>query len=188
MEKTVIDDESQKGEEPLLAYIKAGKIFLKHSSEVKNLRERGYGQLKRNRIYLNPYEAFYLVEKGKIAVRDPTSQSYLMLQDLIKMIDSGEVETWIKYLVYRDFRERGYIVRKSKIVDFEIYGKSVVRRLVYIIHEGTEASLERLNRLLIFSKKERKELVLAVIDRRTDIVYYILDYLEFEKRSAPWIK
>ena len=173
--------------EPVGAYMKGNKVFINLSPEVKSLREKGYGDLKRGRLYLNPFEALYLAEKGKIQVKDLSYNNLIPFHDLISKLSKGEVETWIKYLIYRDLRERGYIVRESNIVDFEIYGKTVMRRLLSIIHEGTDASLSRLNKLLSYAKRERKELVLAVIDRRTDIVYYILDLIEFDKRVAPWL-
>lgn len=175
------------GMEPLAAYMKGDKIFIKICPEVKGLREKGYGSVGRGKLYLNPYETLYLVEKGRLQVKDLDNNNPLSLRDLIGRLGKGRAETWIKYLIYRDLRERGYIVRESSIVDFEIYGKTVTRRLLSIIHEGTDASLSRLNKLLLYAKRERKELVLAVIDRRTDIVYYILDLIEFDGRGAPWL-
>jgi tRNA splicing endonuclease len=50
--------------------------------------------------------------------------------------------------------------------------------LISIIYEGGEASLRKLGRLLDYSEKEKKELILAVVDRRTDIVYYTLNSLK----------
>ncbi|MEM2122073.1 MAG: hypothetical protein QXE79_00370 [Candidatus Bathyarchaeia archaeon] len=173
--------------EPLVAYMKGDKVFIKICPEVKGLREKGYGYPRQGRLYLNPYETLYLVEKGKLYVKDLALNSPLSFRDLIGKLGKSKVETWIKYLIYRDLRERGYIVRESSIVDFEIYGKTVTRRLLSIIHEGTDASLSRLNNLLLYAKKERKELVLAVIDRRTDIVYYILDLIQFDRRGTPWL-
>ena len=173
--------------ELLTAYIEGDRVYLAFSQDVKNLREKGYGDLKRKKVYLSPYETFYLVEKGRVSVRDPRSNNTLTLRNLIKTLGRGEVEIWIKYLVYRDLRERGYIVRGSSMVDFEICGKTVLRRLVSIIHEGTDARLARLKRLLLYAERNRKELILAVIDRRTDIVYYMLDSMEFHEKTAPWI-
>jgi tRNA-intron endonuclease len=173
--------------EPLTAYMKGDKVFIKICPEVKGLREKGYGYPSRGKLYLNPYETLYLVEKGKLYVKDLILSNQLSFRDLIGKLGKNKVETWIKYLVYRDLRERGYIVRESSIVDFEIYGKTVMRRLLSIIHEGTDASLSRLNKLVLYAKKERKELILAVIDRRTDIVYYILDLIQFDRRITPWL-
>ncbi len=62
-------------------------------------------------------------------------------------------------------------------MDFEIYGKGVTRRLIYIVYEGSEANIKELNKLLKFAVQERKELIIAVIDRRTDLVYYSLTEL-----------
>ncbi len=173
--------------QPLTAYIKNNQVYLKLTSEVKTLREKGFGQRKYNTITLTSYETLYLIEKEKIIVLDQHSKTALSFKDLVKLLCKENVETWIKYLVFRDLRERGYIVRDSNLVDFEISGKTVVRRLVTIIHEGTDASIVRLNKLLQYMKKERKELVAAVIDRRTDIVYYILDSMEFDRLKAPWL-
>ena len=61
--------------------------------------------------------------------------------------------------------------------DFDIYGKGPMRRLISIVYEGGEASLRKLAKLLSYADSERKELILAVVDRRTDIVYYTLSSL-----------
>jgi len=45
------------------------------------------------------------------------------------------------------------------------------------VYEGGEASLKKLGKLLAFADDQRKELILAVVDRRTDIVYYTLSSL-----------
>jgi tRNA-intron endonuclease len=102
----------------------------------------------------------------------------LELRDLVQKYSVDKPEIWIKYLVYRDLRERGYIVREStRAFDFDIYGKGPLRRLISIVYEGGEASLRKLSKLLQYSDKEKKELILAVVDRRTDIVYYTLSSL-----------
>jgi tRNA splicing endonuclease len=68
-------------------------------------------------------------------------------------------------------------------MDFEVYGKGPLRRLVSIIHEGRETTIGKLISLLNFAEEERKELILAVIDRRTDIVFYTLSFLNFKGKG-----
>ena len=154
-------------------------VYVVYKPELMELRDRGFGDLKAGKLHFAPYESFYLLEKQKIKVYDGRSKRELELRDLVRKFSVGKPEIWIKYLVYRDLRDRGYIVRESgKAFDFDIYGKGPLRRLISIIYEGGEASLRKLGTLLKYSEKEKKELILAVVDRRTDIVYYTLSSLK----------
>jgi tRNA-intron endonuclease len=162
---------------PWNATCHARKVFIPYKSELMELRDRGFGDLKNEKLFLSPYESFYLIEKQKIRVFEKKGE--MALRDLVRMLSVGKPEIWIKYLVYRDLRDRGYIVREStKTFDFDIYGKGPLRRLISIVYEGGEASLRKLGKLLRYSDKEKKELILAVVDRRTDIVYYTLSSLK----------
>ncbi len=60
------------------------------------------------------------------------------------------------------------------------FGKGATRRLVSIVFEGGESTLDKLAKLSARANKDGKDLVLAVIDRRTDIVYYTLNTQEFK--------
>lgn len=157
---------------------KDDKVYVPLSQSLRDLRERGFGDLRKRKLLLSPYEAFYLLEKQRIRVSDARRSEPLELRDLVDRVSAGKAEIWIKYLIYRDLRDRGYIVRESQDADFEVHGKGAMRRLMAIVHEGREASLEKLAEYLKVARKEKKELILAVIDRRTDIVYYSLNSME----------
>jgi tRNA-intron endonuclease len=144
------------------------------------LRERGFGTLRGKRVYFSVLEAIYLADKKRIEVFTSEAGNEIEFADLVRKLSQGKPEVWMKYLVYRDLRDRGYIVREEDAVDFEIYGKGAVRRLVSIVYEGREASIAKLQSLLKIAVGEKKELILAVIDRRTDIVYYTLGQLSLK--------
>jgi len=153
-------------------------VYIPYKSELMELRDRGFGDLKKGRLLFTAYESFYLIEKQRIRVFEKKSENELTLRDVVRRFSIGKPEIWIKYLVYRDLRDRGYIVRESdRNFDFDIYGKGPLRRLISIVYEGGEASLRKLQRLLGYAEREKKELILAVVDRRTDIVYYTLSSL-----------
>jgi tRNA-intron endonuclease len=164
--------------EVINAFYKDEKVFIPVSSSIRELRERGFGDVRKRKLVLSPFEAFYLLEKGRIKISDTKTAKPVELHDIVNKLSRGKAEIWIKYLIYRDLRDRGYLVRESKDADFEIHGKGALRRLVAIIYEGAEASLEKLGNYLKVATKEKKELILAVIDRRTDIVYYSLNSLK----------
>ena len=158
------------------AFLQSGVVFLPKASELMEMRERGFGNLKGKRLVLTPHEAFYLLEKGRITVEGKNKEN-ITFELLVKSASTKEPAVWVKYLVYRDLRDRGYIVRECPVFDFEIHGKGPMRRYVYIVYEGGEADLKTLRKLLKRASRDKKDLILAVVDRRTDIVYYSLDFL-----------
>lgn len=174
--KPPIDEKSQFT--PWEAICGARSVYIPYKSELMELRDRGFGDLRGSQLLLTPYESFFLHEKQRIIVHDKRNNHELTLRDLVRKFSVGKPAIWIKYLVYRDLRDRGYLVRESnKMFDFDIYGKGPMRRLISIVYEGGEASLRKLSKLLAIAEKERKELILAVVDRRTDVVYYTLTSL-----------
>jgi tRNA-intron endonuclease len=175
--KIVTSTNEQKAQfTPWTAILENRRVYIPYKSELMELRDRGFGELKKTKLFFTAYESFYLVEKQKIRVF--AAMRELFLRDLVRKFSVGKPEIWIKYLVYRDLRDRGYIVRESdKNFDFDIYGKGPLRRLISIVYEGGEASLRKLRKLLEIAEVDKKELILAVVDRRTDIVYYTLSSL-----------
>lgn len=167
--------------EVLEAYLSKGTVYLREPSKLMDLREKAFGTLTDDRIVLNPFETFYLVEKKRINVLDEKTRKAKSLQELVTRLSVGKPAIWTKYLVYRDLRDRGYLVREGEAgYDFESFGKGAMRRLVSIVFEGGESTLEKLARLSAKANKDGKDLVLAVIDRRTDIVYYTLNPETFQ--------
>lgn len=159
------------------AFLRESEVLLPRASELMELRERGFGDLRGKKLVLTPHEAFYLLEKGRITV-EAKNEERITFEELVKSLSARRPEIWVKYLVYRDLRDRGYIVRECPIFDFEIHGKGPMRRYVYIVYEGGEADLKTLRGLLKRATGEKKDLIIAVVDRRTDIVYYSLDFLK----------
>lgn len=171
--------------EVLEAFLLKGRVYLPQSEKLMELREKAYGTLRDNRILLNPYETFYLVEKNRIRVLDERTKKNFSLQELVTKLSVGKPAIWTKYLVYRDLRDRGYLVRVEEGgFDFETFGKGATRRLVSIVFEGGESTLDKLANLSARANKDGKDLVLAVIDRRTDIVYYTLNTENFKGQTA----
>ena len=167
--------------EPIEAHLAKGTVHLREPEKLMDLREKAFGTLTDDKIILNPYETFYLVEKRRINVFDERTKQAKSLQELVTKLSVGKPSIWTKYLVYRDLRDRGYLVREGEAgYDFESFGKGAMRRLVSIVFEGGESTLEKLARLSAKANKDGKDLVLAVIDRRTDIVYYTLNPEDFK--------
>jgi tRNA-intron endonuclease len=94
---------------------------------------------------------------------------------------------WVHYLVYRDLRSRGYVVREGfgAAIDFRIYergayGKDTASYLILSTQEGKPVPIEDLTGALQQCQSQKKEMILAVMNRRGEIVYYSVSQLTFK--------
>ena len=117
---------------------------------------------------------------------DEKTNSPVNFQDLLEKYKSIENDAWVKYLIYRDLRSRGYVVREGFGLgaDFRLYERGEYTKdsadyLVYGIYEGMPLSIEGLTQILARAQNLKKMLILAVINRRGEIVYYSLSHLSF---------
>jgi tRNA-intron endonuclease len=105
---------------------------------------------------------------------------------LLRCYEGQNENAWINYLIYRDLRSRGYVVREGfgTGTDFRIYergtfGKDTASYLVLGMQEGKPLLVSELTAALQKSLSEKKELVLAVMNRRGEVVYYSVGELHF---------
>ncbi len=130
----------------------------------------GYGRPVNGRLRLSLVEAAYLIHRGKLQVEGLDFQGYLK-----KVSVSSGFE--IKYLVYRDLRERGYHVQPG-VTDFRVYprgggpGKTKAKYLVHAISERAPLPLSRLEEDLETAGNLKKRFILATVDEESDITYY----------------
>src|SRR5947209_19065466 len=96
------------------AILSKNKIFLKQPEKLMELQEKAIETLVDRKLLLSPYETFYLVEKRRARVADEKTGKEKTLQDLVTKLSVGKPTIWTKYLVHRDLRDRGYLVRESE--------------------------------------------------------------------------
>ncbi len=180
-EKTVARSELQvRG----LLVEKGVKVSEKQSVDV--LSSRGYGVTEKDGLLLTFYEALYLLDKGALNVEDEKEEA-VDFQGLLHHYEIVDENTWEKYVTYRDLRSRGYVVRSGFGIgiDFRVYergayGEDTAKYLILSIQEGQPVSLEHLTNVLRQSQSLKKELVLAVMNRRGEIVYYSVSHLNLK--------
>jgi tRNA-intron endonuclease len=149
---------------------------------VDELSQRGYGTSEDNALLLTFYEALYLLDKGWMEVFDKKTK--VDFQSLLHAYESTDENAWAKYLAYRDLRGRGYVIREGfgLGVDFRAYdrgeyGKDTAKFLVLSLQEGKPITMEDLAHVLKQSQSLKKELILAVMNRRGETVYYSVSQL-----------
>jgi tRNA-intron endonuclease len=158
--------------------VKIGK-----DQQTEELVSKGYGVKEDDEVLLTFYEALYLTDKGLLEVKDRKNES-VDFRRLLHGYEKADENAWGKFLVYRDLKSRGYAVREGfgSGVDFRVYergeyGKDTAKYLVFSIQEGKPVPVADLTKIMFQSQGLKKELVLAVMNRRGEIVYYSVSQL-----------
>jgi tRNA-intron endonuclease len=161
-------------------------VRITEKSGVDALSSRGYGTVENDMFMLAFYEALYLLDKEMLEVKDEKGEA-VDFQSLLRCYQGVDENAWVNYLVYRDLRSRGYVVREGfgAGIDFRIYergayGKDTASYLIMSTQEGKPVSIEDLTNALLQCQSLKKELILAVMNRRGEIVYYSVSQLTFK--------
>jgi tRNA-intron endonuclease len=158
-------------------------VRIAEKSSIDALSQRGYGTAENNVFTLTFYEALYLLDKEMLEVKDEKGEE-VDFQALLRSYEKKNENAWVNYLVYRDLRSRGYVAREGfgAGIDFRIYergtyGKDTAPYLILSTQEGKPVPIEDLTGALQRSQSQKKELILAVMNRRGEIVYYSVSEL-----------
>ncbi len=158
-------------------------VRISKKQNLEELSSRGYGVTENDELLLTFYEALYLLDKGILEVESEKGEK-VDFQRLLQRYESMDENAWAKYLTYRDLRSRGYVVREGfgLGVDFRVYergeySKDTAKYLILSVQEGKPVSLEDLTNALRQCQSLKKELILAVMNRRGETVYYSVSQL-----------
>ena len=149
------------------------------------LVQKGYGERKSEGLVLSLYEAAYLLEKGKLDVFKDGKQ--LKLEEFLGEAEREEPEFFIRYNVFKDMRDRGYVIKTGfKFgTHFRVYprgkkpGEAHTEFTVQVMPEEKRLEVTDISRLVRLARAIRTRLVLAVVDSENEIVYYEI------KRISP---
>jgi tRNA-intron endonuclease len=161
-------------------------VSIAEKSSVDALSQRGYGTAENDVFTLAFYEALYLLDKQLLEVKDEKGKA-VDFQSLLRCYEKVNENAWVNYLVYRDLRSRGYVVREGfgagtdfRAYDRGAYGKDTASYMVLSTQEGKPLPIDELAQALRHCQSEKKELILAVMNRRGEIVYYSVSQLTFK--------
>ncbi|MCW4002112.1 MAG: tRNA-intron lyase [Candidatus Bathyarchaeota archaeon] len=177
-------EEGRAAEIKIEASLREKDVLVSSPDGIEGLSTRGYGVPEDGKLNLTFYEALFLLGKEIIEVGDEKTGKKMGFQDLLKRFQSVDENAWVRYLIYRDLRSRGYVAREGfgLGIDFRVYergeyGKATAKYLIFGIQEGQPASVGELARTLRYAQSLKKNLILAVINRRGETVYYSLSRL-----------
>lgn len=156
--------------------------------------ESGYGkplpEEAPDRVELELVEAAYLLEKGKIKVfvKENDKKRNVNFQELMEIGCKNVNQFHPQFIVYRDLRERGYLVKTGYKfgAHFRLYERGVklkrgpkaphehTKAVVHAVAEESAFSLPEMSRAVRLAHNIRATMWWAVVDKEGDVTYYSL--------------
>ncbi len=159
------------------------------NKETQNaLEQKGYGEIRQGKFLLKPFESLYFLFYKKLQLNK--GKKTLGFNDLLQVCTKFDENALTKFLIYRDLRVRGYTVKDGFGFgsDFRVYergqfGEKGAKYLVFGLAEGKQEKIGTLQKNIEEITKMGKEPILAVIERRGEVIYYKISLVRFVENT-----
>ena len=186
-----------KAEATLEGELIENRVIVAGAEGVQLYAESGFGkplpEEKPDRLELELAEAAYLLEKGKlkIFVKDAKKKHAIKFEDVMKAGAECTTQFHAQFMVFRDLRDRGYVVKTGfKFgAHFRVYERGVklvagpkaphehTKFVVHCVPEESAFSLPEMSRAVRLAHNVRATFVWAVVDKEGEPTYYEIQRL-----------
>lgn len=156
-----------------------------NSQEAFGLNEKAsFGERVGDKIQYSLSEALFLAQQGKIEISSKNKK--ISHKELLKRLQRIDKKIEIKSLVFNDLRKKGYIPKTALKfgADFRVYdkgtkpGTSHAKWIVFVDHESRKISWHEFSAKNRVAHSTKKNLLLAIVDEESDIIYYEIKWLK----------
>ncbi len=174
-------DKKGKKKKPVLGILAGERVITEISDDARELYNQSrFGNLSESgKVELSLLEALYLLERGRLLIKNDSGRE-VIFEQFIKKARKVEPNFWIRYCVFRDIRNRGYIIKTALKfgADFRVYDRGVkpgedhARWIVYPVHEGETLTWHEWAAKNRVAHSTKKRLLIAVVDDEGDVSYW----------------
>lgn len=168
--------------------IKAELVGEKISSNAKAAQElfssQRLGEKAGEKILYTLSEALFLVESKKMDIYNHQDKKFTEKQ-LLKRFEKIDKKFKIKYIVFKDLRKRGYIIKTALKfgAEFRVYdkGKSVGKHhakwILFPVSEHQDMTWHDFSAKNRIAHSTKKNLLIAIVDEEGEVSYYEVGWL-----------
>lgn len=165
-----------------------GKILIDEIRFQDELRTKGFGEKEDADFVLKSYEALYLFYTKRLRFSNKPDIAFNSLFEFLLKHNRNIMSV---FLVYRDLRSRGYVAKEGfgfgndfRVYERGDYEKKPAKYVVFGINEGTNISAKDFALAVSQIEKMGKEAVVAVIERRGEVIYYKASTINFANNNS----
>jgi tRNA-intron endonuclease len=180
------EDKSSKKKVVVKAILAGEKVITEASDEAREFYNQSrFGMMPESgKVELSLLEGFYLLEKGKLSVKNDAGKK-MTYETFLKRARESEPNFWIRYCVFKDIRNRGYIIKTALKfgADFRVYDRGVkpgedhARWIVYPVHEGDTLTWYEFAAKNRVAHSTKKRLLIGIVDDEGDVTYYEIKWM-----------
>ena len=185
-QKETKEEKTKELKEPVKATFANERVLTESSDNARELYNQSrYGNLLDDgRVQLSLIEALYLLEKKKLLVYNGRNKE-INFEIFLKKAQKVEPNFWVRYCVYRDIRNRGYIVKTALKfgAHFRIYDRGIkpgedhARWVVFPVHEGSSLTWYEFSAKNRVAHSTKKRLLIGCVDDEGDCTYWEVRWL-----------
>lgn len=174
------EEPSQK-QEKIAAEMIIGRAITENSDIAREFYNKSrFGKIMANgKVQLNLIEALYLIEKGKLVINDAKGRE-ITTESFTKKAVKIEPNFWARFCVYKDIRNRGYIIKTALKfgADFRVYERGVkpgedhAKWIVYPVPEASSLTWYEFAAKNRVAHSTKKRLLIGIVDDEDDVTYY----------------
>jgi tRNA-intron endonuclease, archaea type len=143
-----------------------------------------FGEKKEGKVIYSIYEALYLLEKGKMEVT--IGKKKIKFDRLLDEARENDKNILVKYLVFKDMRNRGFIVKTALKfgAEFRIYDRGVkpgedhARWILYPVSENSSLTWHDFSAKNRVAHSTKKNLLIGIVDEEHDVTYYQVSWIK----------
>jgi tRNA-intron endonuclease len=165
-----------------------GKTISSEDKEALSLYNKSrFGEPINKKITYSIVEALYLINKGKLSVYEQgkKAKKKISFDKILDKVRKTDKNIWSKFCVYRDMRNRGYILKTALKfgADFRVYEKGVkpgqkhAKWILFPVHETSKLTWHEFAAKNRVAHSTKKNLLIAIVDEEGDIIYYEVKWL-----------
>jgi tRNA-intron endonuclease, archaea type len=169
--------------------ISANLISEKISSNTKEAHDlfesQRFGEKDGEKIAYMLTEAFYLFQEKKLEILDYKNK-IMNEKELLKKMEKIDKKFMTKYVVYRNLRKKGYIVKTALKfgAEFRVYeqGKKVgadhSKWICFPVSETKTMTWQDFASKNRIAHSTKKRLLIAVVDEENDVSYFEINWMK----------
>lgn len=180
----MIAKKQKRKKEKKIKAVFTGESVYSNTKEAVNLYGQSrFGEYTEGKVKYSFPEAILLSEEGKLEIYEKSKK--LSLKKFLEKIKDKDSKIMTKYIVFKDLRKKGYIVKTALKfgAEFRVYdkgskpGEEHAKWILYPVKETDTLTWHDFSAKNRVAHSTKKKLLIAVVDEEEDVTYYEVGWI-----------